>query len=125
MRPSVDPQARVRISPRLQEQSNTTTGAVGEVAGTNSEVSTNTEGGSQQLRLPSTLRQLAALDVHVWQQLRGLDIDRHFSLRIIMAMLNMQREYLQAKQKKQYQVGKTCNPCKDLSDIWDFVQDVQ
>ena len=51
-------------------------------------------------QLPLTLRRLEPMQRHIRNQLRGCDVDRNLSLRVLSASLTMQRDYLVMKSKK-------------------------
>ena len=53
----------------------------------------------QQVRLPDSLRSLVPLQNHVINKLKGHDIDTNLSLRTVAAALELQKNYLQAKQR--------------------------
>ena len=56
--------------------------------------------------IPTTLRSVVMMENHVSKQLKGLDIDRNLTLRVIKGALAMQKKYLQDVGKK----GKAKGP---------------
>ncbi len=62
-------------------------------------VETEEKGQTKQARLPSTLHSIMTRQKSLTKHLQGSEIDGKVSLRIIGAALQLQKEYLQVKQK--------------------------
>ena len=58
-------------------------------------------------QLPVTLRRLEPMQRHIRNQLKGCDVDRNLSLRVLSASHTMQKDYLVTKSKKK---GKKVSP---------------
>ena len=54
----------------------------------------------KQQKLPMTLQQLALMNVFIQKQLTEIDIDRNLFLHVLTAAFQMQKKYLESKQKK-------------------------
>ena len=61
-----------------------------------------TSAPAQQTSLPTNLQAIAGMENHISKQLKGLDIDKNMSLRVMQAVLREQKRYLEVKQE----VGK-------------------
>ena len=66
-----------------------------------------TKKGKGQSRLPTDIRQLAMMQVHIRKQLKGQDFDRNMSLRVLRVALMKQKEYLKARKKRGTDKGST------------------
>ena len=59
--------------------------------------------------MPTILQQLVPMKRFVWKQLKGVDVNRNLSIRVITSAFSMQKVYLQAKQKKKEKtIPKPC-----------------
>lgn len=73
-----------------------------EVAGANSarkRTKTDTTGSTSQVRLPTNAKSISTKLQHLNSRLHGLNYDENISLRVVVAVLKMQLDYLKEKSK--------------------------
>lgn len=54
----------------------------------------------RRAQIPTTVRALSPLEKHISRMLKGADIDKNLSLRVLTAAFRIQKDYLEARRKK-------------------------